>query len=221
VLSQGLVKDHAVAVFYVLTTRSPSRSTHTTPLDSTLRRSLLSLAAILMAAPVLLTGTAASATDAVSNDANPSGAPVETSVDGGVAGWVSLDWLEANPESWQAQELPTSPSEVDPPEVDTGAVGDVALLSAFKCAADVCIEVEGRGTYVERWNTYAFGNVGCTAGRYFVNGIQTYSATVCPGSTNDGVYYIRRNMYRYYAHGTKLCNRWDRIIGLACADIKR
>jgi hypothetical protein len=35
VLSQGLLKDHAVAVFYVLTTRSPSRSTHTTPLDST------------------------------------------------------------------------------------------------------------------------------------------------------------------------------------------
>jgi hypothetical protein len=29
------VKDHAVAVFYVLTTRTPSRSSHTTSMDST------------------------------------------------------------------------------------------------------------------------------------------------------------------------------------------
>lgn len=35
VLSQGLLKDHAVAVFYDLTTRTPPRSSHTTSVDST------------------------------------------------------------------------------------------------------------------------------------------------------------------------------------------
>jgi hypothetical protein len=35
VLSQGLVKDHAVAVFYDLTTRSSTKPSHTTSMDST------------------------------------------------------------------------------------------------------------------------------------------------------------------------------------------
>jgi hypothetical protein len=32
---RGLLKDHAMAVFYVLTTRSSTRSSHTTSVDST------------------------------------------------------------------------------------------------------------------------------------------------------------------------------------------
>jgi len=36
VLSQGLLKDHAVAVFYELTTRKPSKPSYTTSVDSTL-----------------------------------------------------------------------------------------------------------------------------------------------------------------------------------------
>jgi hypothetical protein len=32
---EGLLKDHAVAVFYVLTTRSSTRSPYTTSMDST------------------------------------------------------------------------------------------------------------------------------------------------------------------------------------------
>lgn len=96
------------------------------------------------------------------------------------------------------------------------------VQSAYGCNQDVCIDIRGTSTYIDTWRTQAFGNVGCTYARYWVNGSRFYSGNqVCPTSSGDGVYYWIYNYGGRLYDNDKVCNSWDRIAGYPCKEIQR
>jgi hypothetical protein len=98
----------------------------------------------------------------------------------------------------------------------------VRPMSAFGCNQDVCIEVNGSSTYVASWNTYAFGNVGCTHANYLINNtLWTTSAQICPETGDDGECVSSFNYEGYLHANDKLCNTWVKIAGKPCETIER
>lgn len=98
----------------------------------------------------------------------------------------------------------------------------VRPMSAFGCNQDVCIEVNGSSTYVASWNTYAFGNVGCTHANYLINNsLWTTSAEICPETGDDGEYVSLFNYEGYLYANDHVCNTWVKIAGKPCETIEK
>jgi len=100
---------------------------------------------------------------------------------------------------------------------------EVTPMSASGCDNQtVCIDVYGTGTYIDQWNTQAFGNKGCIVA-YWQRHWATVneSAYICPNSSGDGVYYANWDANVRYNDGDQVCNQWTMFYGRPCVWIER
>jgi hypothetical protein len=105
-------------------------------------------------------------------------------------------------------------------ELKRMAVGRVALTSANGCNRNVCISVNGSGTFVDSWQTQALGNFGCSS-PHFQSLFYYVGTRICPSSAEQGVYFYNYKRPRNYPDKTWLCNVWlaNDIPGKPCIQI--
>lgn len=187
--------------------------------------SAVSFIAITMAAPAM-------AGNVTSTGSSPrTDAPVEV----GNVGWVSNEYLQAHPGFLpgvvSAETTASNPSD----SLGLTSPDAVQPLSHTGCNNEVCIDVEGQGTTVTFWGTYAFGgNYSCWRPHFKVWTKNNHQGTlvddhlgpVICARAGEGVYYDNENLYAgYYPDGWSLCNTWayisglDHITGYPCANI--
>ena len=93
--------------------------------------------------------------------------------------------------------------------------------SASGCNQDVCIDIEGLSLIVTEWSTTAFGNVGCTFTQ-FQGGRHTRTGdTICPDSSEPGVYFDTTGPTGIFEDGLRVCNVWNKIGGRPCETIEK
>lgn len=96
----------------------------------------------------------------------------------------------------------------------------VSTRSASGCDDDVCIDVNGGGTFVSQWASQAFGNVGCTVGHFQSYASDIRTPVICSTQPGDGVYFYNNGPTGYFMDQEWLCNTWDRISGRPCIQIE-
>ena len=106
------------------------------------------------------------------------------------------------------------------PGVRVSPNGAMGPASASGCNFDVCIELTGDGLFVSNWTTEAFGNVGCTYAFFHSQPFTVTGPTICPDSSDPGVYYDTTGPAGYYQDGEELCNNWNNISGYPCEEIE-
>jgi hypothetical protein len=123
--------------------------------------------------------------------------------------------------------LPTQVRDAQVRELPLSLRSQVASIkpdSAEGCNQNVCLQVTGSGTYISNWNTWAFGNVGCTHALYLEDGaLWLESLAICPTSSSDGVYYFYLNIDGSpFDADTTVCNNWvsKPINGFPCEEIE-
>lgn len=98
-----------------------------------------------------------------------------------------------------------------------------APKSAWGCNGDVCINIIGDSTTVDEWDTYLFGNVGCTYAHFHINDVVYLTSTeICPDSEDEGVYWAYWLPYDVtFYDGDMVCNSWDNGDGYPCEEIEQ
>lgn len=175
-----------------------------------LKKTLLTAVAVLGMIMPVSTSASASPVDRTATTVSADGTTQTTSGD------VTVGWAPAGSEIYAAAKAraATAQSKKQP--------SGPTVQSAYGCNQDVCIDIRGSSTYIDTWRTQAFGNVGCTYPRYWVNGRSFYvGGRVCPTSSGDGVYYWIYNYGGRLYDRDKVCNSWDGIAGYPCKEIQR
>ena len=97
--------------------------------------------------------------------------------------------------------------------------GGPSIQSAFGCNKSVCIGLTGQGLIVDKWETWADGDLPtCTFAAYWANGqVIATSNEVCGGV--NAQYYSWWNQPGMFADGTQACNTWVNIAGKPCKTI--
>ncbi|GAA2491158.1 hypothetical protein GCM10009858_31540 [Terrabacter carboxydivorans] len=81
---------------------------------------------------------------------------------------------------------------------------------------DACIYVYGDGLYIDLWETRAYGNWGCSTAYYQRNGNVVASYRICPGTTQEGMYYSYWDANRSYHDSDQVCNQWSGSVARPC-----
>ena len=139
----------------------------------------------------------------------PTGIVTITKADGGVAGWVSNDALTT-----RFNELPGAVQEM------LGSTrSDIAPRSADGCSVEVCINVVGEDLLVYKWETTAYGNVGCQEAYFHYPNGNYVGPYICPDEPGDGVYYDTTGPTGYFPDQSQLCNTWGISSGRPCITV--
>lgn len=149
----------------------------------------------------------ASATPANSGTISVSGFYKEDLGNGKFVAWASTDYLREHPQPIAGINTKFSADGVTP-------------LDASGCNFDVCIDLEGDGTYVNTWGTQAFGNHGCQNAIFeSPYGTDFSQPPVCPYSPSEGVYYDYTGPIGYFGDGSVLCDEWTSFDGKPCETV--
>jgi hypothetical protein len=173
------------------------------------RRPALLLASLVGCTVLAVTAATATATAATSRPLTTSTPGLVTvfGVQGGKAGWASVDYLKTHPGAIRG--------------VTITPRGESKPQSASGCNQNVCIYIDGDSTTVVGWETTAYGNTGCANAMFSWHEGAHRGETVCPDSDGPGVYYDTTGPTGYYPAGDHLCNFWHHgPSGLPCEDIE-
>lgn len=101
------------------------------------------------------------------------------------------------------------------------AVGDPAVpFSASGCNQNVCIHIQGSGTYVaDWWTTATLPRATCTEALFWANGELVHAGATHCGSAGSS-YSSDWPGPQYFPAGTEVCQTWVNVPGRPCERIE-